>query len=367
VVTAARLLRFDFDIRRSSTVDRVTTVNANETMQAVRARAFGAPDVLAAETTVSPRPASGEVLIEVLAVPVLHLDVQIRSGWERDLFGIEAPYIPGSGYVGRVIELGPDLGQDLLGRVVAVDTGQTGGYVERAVADTDRLITVPDGVDAVAAAVLLHDGRTALGLLETVPVQRGDRVLVLGAAGGLGDLLMQLAAARGAVVVAAARGEAKLQAARDRGKSAAVDYSAPSWREDAAAVIGDPGRFDVIFDGVGGDLGTASFELLTPGGRFSAHGAPSGSFASIDEAAAAQRGAVVTGIEAAQFDPVDVAQLSADAFAAAHRGEIRPNVGPTYALTDAARAHAAIEDRATSGKTVLITTAGRAHGLTVSA
>jgi len=110
VVTAARLLRFDFDIRRSSTVDRVTTVNANETMQAVRARAFGAPDVLAAETTVSPRPASGEVLIEVLAVPVLHLDVQIRSGWERDLFGIEAPYIPGSGYVGRVIELGPDLG-----------------------------------------------------------------------------------------------------------------------------------------------------------------------------------------------------------------------------------------------------------------
>lgn len=336
-------------------------------MQVVRAQAFGAPDVLAVETIAGPRPASGEVLIEVLAVPVLHLDVQIRSGWERCLFGVQPPYIPGAGYVGRVVELGPDLGQDLLGHVVAVDTGQTGGYVERAVANTARLITVPDGVDAVAAAALLHDGRTALGLLETVPVQRGDQVLVLGAAGGLGDLLIQLAAARGAVVVAAARGEAKLQAARDRGAREAVDYSTPSWRGDAAAVLGDPGRFAVVFDGVGGDLGTASFELLAPGGHFSAHGAPSGSFASIEEAAAGQLGAVVTSIEAAQFDPDGVARLSADAFAAAQRGEIRPNVGPTYALTDAAQAHAAIEARATLGKTVLLTAVGRADGLTESA
>ncbi len=154
-------------------------------MQVVRARAFGAPDVLAVQTTADPRPRSGEVLIEVLAVPVLHLDVQIRSGWGRDLFGNKVPYIPGSGYVGRVIELGPDLDDDLLGHVVAVDTGQTGGYVERAVADAARLITVPDRVDAVVAAALLHDGRTALGLLEMVPVGQGDRVLVLGAAGGL--------------------------------------------------------------------------------------------------------------------------------------------------------------------------------------
>lgn len=335
-------------------------------MQVVRARAFGGPGVLAFETTAGPRPAASQVLIEALAVPVLHLDVQIRSGWETSLFGIEAPYIPGSGYVGRVIEVGPDLGHDLLGRVVAVDTGQTGGYVERAVADTARLISVPEGVDPVVAAALLHNGRTALGLLETVPVARGDRVLVLGAAGGLGDLLLQLAAARGAVVVAAARGEAKLQTARDRGASAAVDYSQPSWREDAAAV-GDSGRFDVIFDGVGGDLGTASFELLAPGGHFSAHGAPSGSFASIDEAAAAQRGAVVTGIEAAQFDPDGVARLTAQAFAAAQRGEIRPSLGPTYALTDTARAHTDIEARTATGKTVLITAAGGAHGLTVSA
>lgn len=336
-------------------------------MQVVRARAFGAPHVLAVETTACPRPGSGEVLIEVLAAPVLHLDVQIRSGWETALFGIEAPYIPGSGYVGRVIDVGRGVGRDLVGEVVAVDTGQSGGYVERAATDRARLIAVPDGLDPVVAAALLHDGRTALGVLETVPVQRGDRVLVLGAAGGLGDLLLQLAAARGAVVVAAARGEAKLQAARHRGASAAVDYSVASWREDAAAAGGDPARFDVIFDGVGGELGTAAFELLAPGGHFSAHGAPSGAFARIDEQAAVQRGAIVTGIEVAQFDPDGVARLSAQAFAAARRGEIRPNLAPTYKLTDASRAHTNIEARATHGKTVLITAAGTAHGLEVSA
>ncbi len=92
-------------------------------------------------------------------------------------------------------------------------------------------------------------------------------------------------------------------------------------------MVGGPGQFDAIFDGVGGDLGSASFDLLAPGGRFSAHGAPGGRFASIDQVAAAQRGAAVTGIEAAQFGTDGVARLTAAAFAAAQRGEIRANVG----------------------------------------
>jgi len=73
------------------------------------------------------------------------------------------------------------------------------------------------------------------------------------------------------------------------------------------------------------------------------------------------------GIEAAQFDPDGVAGLTAQAFAAAQRGEIRPSLGPTYALTDTARAHTDIEARTATGETVLITAAGGAHGLTVSA
>lgn len=335
------------------------------TMQVVRAEAFGPPEVLQVATSAGVRPGSDTVLIEVMAAPVLHLDVQIRSGWEQELFGLEPPYVPGSGYVGRIVDVGADVSHDLLGGVVGVDTGQTGGYAEYAAAGVEQLIGVPDGLDPASAAALLHDGRTALGLLEAVPVRPDDRVLVVGASGGLGDLLVQLAAARGAVVVAAGRGAAKLRAAREHGAREVVDYSVPSWQSDAAAAAGGPGRYVVIFDGVGGELGTASFELLAEAGRFSAHGAPSGSFASIDDAAAARRSAVITGIESAQFDAANVTRLSSAAFEAARRGEIRPTIGQTYALADAARAHSDIEARTTSGKTVLITAAGQAHGLRV--
>ena len=341
-------------------------VNSDTTMRVVRARAFGPPEVLEDEAAERPGPGTGEALIEVLTVPVLHLDVQVRSGWEKALFGIEPPYVPGSGYVGRVVDVGPEVDRGLLGRVVAVDTGQTGGYVEWAVARSEELIGVPDGLDAVAAAALLHDGRTALGLLEAVPVRPGDHVLVLGAAGGLGDLLVQLTAARGALVVAAARGEAKLRTAREDGADATIDYSVPSWRSDAAAAVGETGCFSVVFDGVGGALGTASFELLGPGGRFSAHGAPSGSFAAIDGLAAQRAGVTVSGIEAAQFRPVDVGRLTSAAFTAAQRGEVRPAVGQTYTLTDARRAHYEIEARSTTGKSILITAAGYAGGLPAS-
>lgn len=228
-----------------------------------------------------PLPSEGEVLIDVVAVPVLHLDTQIRSGWGRQ-FGITPPYVPGTGYVGRVVEAGPGAEPSWTGRMVAVDTGAAGGCTERAVAEADRLIQVPDGVGPAETAALLHDGRTALGLCEAVPVHAGDRVLVLGAAGGLGLLLVQLARIAGAHVVAAARGAKKLDLASEVGAHATVDYSDPGWRGHARAVSGGGHGFDVVFDGVGGALGTVAFDLVASGGRFSAHGAPSGGFAAVD-------------------------------------------------------------------------------------
>lgn len=302
-----------------------------------------------------PRPSERQVVVDVAAVPVLHLDVQIRSGWEKDLFGVEPPYVPGSGFVGRVAEVGLGVGQSWTGRAVAVDTGQTGGYVERAVADLAQLIAVPDGVDMATAAALLHDGRTALGLCEVVPVHAGNRVLVLGAAGGLGLLLVQLARAGGARVVAAARGAAKLDLARELGAHATVDYSDTDWPARArAAAAGDHG-FDVVFDGVGGELGTAAFEVVAGGGRFSAHGAPSGRFATIDPHVAERRGVTLTGIEAAQFEPADVRRLTAAAYDTAATGTIRTVIGRSFPLARAADAHRVIQARQVTGKTVLLT------------
>jgi len=123
---------------------------------------------------------------------------------------------------------------------------------------------------------------TGCALVNEQRVGAGDRVLVVGASGGLGIVLVQLARARGARVVALARDERKLARVRTLGADAVIDSAAPDWAGQARTALGGAGA-DVVFDNVGGDLGEAAFGLVAPGGRFSAHGTPGGRFAQIDK------------------------------------------------------------------------------------
>jgi NADPH:quinone reductase len=128
------------------------------------------------------------------------------------------------------------------------DTRETGSYAERVAVPADGLVPFPDELTAVTAAALLTDGRTALGILDGVAVQAGTPVLITGAAGGMGLLLVQLATARDARVVGAARGEPKLAAVRAQGADAAIDYSAPGWPDRVLAAL-DGDRPAVVLDG----------------------------------------------------------------------------------------------------------------------
>ena len=136
------------------------------------------------------------------------------------------------------------------------------------------------------AVALLADGRTALLLVRNAELHAGDRVLVEAAAGGLGSLLVQLAHNAGATVVAAAGGKRKLAIAREVGADFVVDYDAPDWPEQVRAAVG---AIDVVFDGVGGTIGAAAFELIATGGRMSTYGMASGTFTSIADADATAR------------------------------------------------------------------------------
>ncbi len=98
-------------------------------------------------------------------------------------------------------------------------------------------------------------------------------MLVLGAGSGLGILLVQLAHGAGAQVIGAAGGKQKLDLAKELGADAIVDYTESSWSEQVLAITGGFGP-DMVFDGVGGEIGKAAFEITALGGRFSAHGAP---------------------------------------------------------------------------------------------
>jgi NADPH2:quinone reductase len=286
-------------------------------------------------------------VIDVTVVPVLFLDTQIRAGLWRDWFPARPPYVPGAGVAGTVGSAGTDVEPGWVGRRVMADT-PAGGYLEQAVVPADRLIPVPDGVDLADAAALLHDGRTALALVEATVPRPDEWVLITGAAGGLGLLLVQLTHRAGARVIGAARGKKKLALITESGADAVVDYARPDWAGQVARITGGAGP-SLVLDGVGGDIGRAAFDVTADGGRFSAHGTPGGGFAPV----APERGIEVLGIDRVQLEPAEVTRLTSLALTEAASGRIKPVIGQTFSLEGAADAHRAIESRAVLGKTLL--------------
>jgi NADPH2:quinone reductase len=321
-------------------------------MRVVQATKFGGPEVLVPSEAAEPVAGPSQVVVEVSVAPVLFLDTQIRSGSARAWFPATPPYVPGRGVAGAVSSVGAGVDPDWVGCRVVADTAD-GGYLERAVVAVEGLIAVPEGLGMAEAAALLHDGRTAVSLIGQAHLRAGERVHVLGAGGGLGSLLVQLAHRAGARVIGAARGRQKLDLAEQLGADAVVDYSQSGWLEQVLADTGGAGA-DMVFDGVGGEIGRTAFAVTAHGGRFSAHGTPGGGFASIDLQEAGRRDITVRGIEHVQFAPADARRLTERAMSEAAAGRIRPVIGQTFPLEQAADAHRAIEARDVIGKTLLV-------------
>ena len=315
-------------------------------MRAVVLREFGPPAGLVVDQLPDPQPGPGQALVAVQLASVTFVETQIRAGRPpHPAMAPALPVVPGNGVGGRVAAVGAGGDPALVGRRVVTTTGGTGGYAERAVVAADALIEVPDELAMADAVALLADGRTALALVEAVAPQPGETVLVLAAGGGVGSLLVQLAVAAGARGVAAAAGPRKGELARELGAELAVDYAQAGWTARA-------GEVDAVFDGVGGPLAAAAFDLVTLGGRFCSFGMASGAFSPITDAVAADFG--VTLVRAITLTPERQRTLSERALALAAAGRLRPLVGQTFALDRAGDAHAAIESRATIGKTLLV-------------
>jgi NADPH2:quinone reductase len=323
------------------------------TVRAVQAVAFGGPEVLKVADLPEPDTDPGHVIVAVSIAPALFLDTQIRAGLGRGWFPAAPPYVPGAGVAGTISSVGAGVDENWTRRRVVADTGSAcGGYAEEAAVAADGLVVVPEGLSLSDAAALLHDGRTAIGLIEATEPRPDEWVLVIGAAGGLGALLVQLARNLGARVIGAARGERKLALARDLGADATVDYAEPGWVEQILTVTGGTGP-SVVLDGIGGEMGRAAYQVTAHGARFSAHGTPGGGFAPIDPHDAEQRGITVSGIDRVQFAPAEGARLTSQALAQAASGQIKPLIGQTFPLERAADAHRAIESRNAVGKTLL--------------
>lgn len=324
-------------------------------MRVVQVAEFGDPAVLVAGVAAKPEAGPGQVVIEVAVSPIDFVQTQFRRGFSPGPPLPQLPYVPGYGVAGHVASVGRGVDSDWLGRrVVARTASGYGGHAERAVAEVAALIRVPDELGLSEAAALLDDGSTALGLFENAAVASGEWVLVEAAGGGLGSLLVQLASAAGATVVGAARGRQKLDLVGTLGAEAVVDYSAPDWTQQVREVTGGAGP-DLVFDGVGGQIGRDAFAVTARGGRFSVHGAASGTATVIDPEQARQRGVTVLGLE--QFSPpfqAGARQRAERALSEAAAGRLTPVIGQTFPLEHADQAHTAMETRSVTGKTLLL-------------
>jgi NADPH:quinone reductase len=321
-------------------------------VRAVWLRETGGPEMLVPGEAPGPVAGPGQVLIEVELANVTFVETQVRAGSAP--FSLELPAIPGNGVGGVVAAVGPGVDEGLTGRRVISSLGGSGGYAELAVADAAGVIEVPDGLGLDVALALLADGRTAVSLVRAAAPRAGERVLVEAAAGGVGNLLVQLSSARGAEVVAAAGGERKLELARELGAHVAVDYREPDW---PARVREACGGVDVVFDGVGGEVARDAFGLLVPGGRMVNFGLASGEWAPISDEDVAARSVQL--VRPGRPTPEEQRELTESALSEAAAGRLRPVIGQRFPLERAADAHAAIEARATVGKTLLEVAAPR--------
>jgi NADPH2:quinone reductase len=326
-------------------------------MRVIRASRFGGPEVLEAGDAAEPQPGPRELVIDVAVAEVLFLDTQLRAGWGREYFALSLPFVPGEGVAGHVAAAGDGVDPRWIGRPVIAGMSQTGeyrggGYAERAVVAADAAIEVPAGLALQDAIAALHDGTMAVSHVEKAGLGSGALVVVTAAAGSVGSWLVPLAARAGATVIAAARGERKLAFARARGAAIVADYSDDGWSDVVRGEI--EGRaVDVVFDGAGGRIGAEAFTLTGRGSRFFSYGAAGGDFARI-EAEAERRGVRVIGIGEGP-DAAERRRCTELALALLAAGDIHPAIGRIVALERAADAHAAIEDRAVTGKTLLVT------------
>jgi NADPH2:quinone reductase len=312
-------------------------------MRAVQIDEFGGPEVLQVVDVPKPEPGDGEVLIDVSRAGMNFADTHQREN--TYLARYETPMILG-GEVAGTTEDGR--------RVIALVP--SGGYAEYAVAHESAVYEIPDGLSEGEALALLIQGLTAWHLYRTsARLGAGESVVVISGAGGVGSLAVQLAKPFGAGrVIATASTEEKRDLCLALGADAAVD---PSVGALTAALVeaNDGNKVDVVLEMAGGSVFAGAFEALAPFGRIVAYGIASREQNTLETGRLMRKSRAVIGFWLmhclGRRDMME--EPLADLFERAARGELKPQVGETYALSDVRRAHEDLQGRRTSGKLLL--------------
>ncbi|MHC8405820.1 NADP-dependent oxidoreductase [Pseudomonas sp. TMB3-21] len=228
-------------------------------MKAIRVAQYGQPEGFVFEELPSPVPGKGEVLIEVAGSGVNPIDWKVLSGAMKAFIPLQLPYTPGVEVAGRVAALGKGVSGFSVGDEVFGFINIVGGYATEVVASADRLAHRPSRLSALHASGVPAVALTAWQALhEHAQIKAGQRVLIHGAAGGVGSMAVQMARITGATVVATASA-GNHDYLRELGASEVIDYNQSRFETAVEPV-------DVVLDLVGGDTQTRSWSVLKPGG-----------------------------------------------------------------------------------------------------
>jgi NADPH2:quinone reductase len=312
-------------------------------MRAVQIEEFGGPEVLKVADLPKPEPGEGQVLIEVSHAGINFADTHQREN--SYLSRYEVPLVLG----GEVAGTTPD------GRRVVALLG-SGGYAEYAVAHEATVFPIPDGVDDGAALALIIQGLTAWHLFKTsAKLAQGESVVVISGAGGVGCLAVQLAKPFGAGrVIATASTEEKRAKTLELGADAAVDPAEEDLK--GALIEANDGRLvDVVLEMSGGRVFEQSADALAPFGRIVAYGIAGREQNTLETGRLMRKSRAVIGFWLmhclGRRDMME--EPLADLFERTARGELVPQMGETYALSDVRRAHEDLQARRTAGKLLL--------------
>ena len=321
-------------------------------MKAIQIHETGGPEVLTLADLPIPTPGPGQVLIKIAATGVNFIEIYFREG----RYKAPLPLVPGMEAAGVVEQLGEGVSGFAVGDHVA-STGVIGSYAEYALAPAAQLVKVPNGIDLKIAAASILQGMTAHYLSHSsFPLKAGDTALIHAAAGGTGQLLVQMAHAIGARVIATVSTEAKAELARAAGADEVIRYTEADFETETKRLTDGRG-VDVVYDSVGKNTFEKSLNCLRPRGMMVLFGGSSGAVPPFDLIQLSTRGSLfVTRPTLKDYiaTRADLEWRAGDVFRWVAEGKLKVRAEYVYSLGDAAQAQIDIASRNTTGKLLLI-------------
>ena len=319
---------------------------------AMRIHAAGGPEVLQWEQVEVGDPGPGEVRVRQQAVGLNFIDVYHRTG----LYPQPLPFTPGVEGAGVVEAVGADVSHVKEGDRVAY-AGPIGSYAEARLIDAEKVVKLPEGVSTEQAAGMMLQGMTAQMLLRSVfPVAKGDTILVHAAAGGVGLIMCQWAAALGATVIGTVGTKDKAELARAHGCAHPIVYSKQDFVAEVSRITKGE-KLPVVYDSVGRDTFLKSLDCLKLRGLMVSFGNASGPPEPIAPNLLAQKGSLYL-TRPTLFHYIatrrQLEQSAGELFEMVASGKVKVEVQQRFALKDAAEAHRQLEGRKTTGSTILV-------------